>query len=161
MAQVILKNLATGEETAHEVVDAREILNMRGKDGPAYEVVQPESHPQNMEQGTFEEFKRNPVGANVAKPHTDEDDIVRIRNPVSDQPRMAMAPGTRPTTDSRGAAFDRDTEREMLESQTVDELKQTAKNEDIDLGEAHLKKDIVNALLRARAKAAKEKVGEA
>jgi len=91
----------------------------------------------------------------VSKPQTDEDDIVRIRNPVSDQPRMALPAGARPTTDGRGVAFDRDTEREMLESQTVDELKQTAKNEDIDLGDASLKKDIVNAVLRSRAKAAK------
>jgi hypothetical protein len=56
---------------------------------------------------------------------------------------------------SQGAAFDRDVEREQLESQTVAELKETADNEGIDLGDAHLKADIVNKVLRARAAKAK------
>lgn len=50
-----------------------------------------------------------------------------------------------------GPAFDRDVEREHLESLTVAELKETADSEEIDLGEAHLKADIVNKVLRARA----------
>lgn len=54
-----------------------------------------------------------------------------------------------------GAAFDRDVEREQLESQTVAELKETADKEGIDLGEAYLKADIVNKVLRARAAKAK------
>lgn len=57
----------------------------------------------------------------------------------------------------QGPAFDRGAEREHLESQTVAELKETADKEGIDLGDAHLKADIVNKMLRARAsKAAAE-----
>jgi hypothetical protein len=41
--------------------------------------------------------------------------------------------------------------REDLESQTVSELKETADSEGIDLGDAHLKADIVNKIQRARA----------
>jgi|LNAP01.1.fsa_nt_gb hypothetical protein len=52
---------------------------------------------------------------------------------------------------TQGTPFDRDLEREQLESQTVAELRETADNEGIELGDAHLKADIVNKVLRARA----------
>lgn len=153
---VKIKDTVTGEVTQREVVDAREILAMRDKNGKArYEQVPINEGPQNVEH-VVEEFKREPVGANVPKPHTDEDDVVKIRNPVSDQPRMAMPAGVNSTTGQRGVAFDRDVEREQLESQTVPELKETAANEGVDLGEAHLKNEIVNKVLRHRAAKAKE-----
>ena len=68
---------------------------------------------------------------------------------------LGCCPVAGPVRGSQGAAFDRDTEREQLESQTVAELKETADNEGIDLGDAHLKADIVNKVLSARAAKAK------
>lgn len=148
---VKIRDKKTGEVTEREMVDAREIL---ANSSDRYEQVPITEGPQNVEH-MVEEFKREPVGADVPKPKTDEDDIMKIRNPVSDQPRMALPPGVQPTTGSKGAAFDRDTERDLLESQTVAELKETADKEEIDLGDASLKADIVNKVLRARANKAK------
>lgn len=51
--------------------------------------------------------------------------------------------------------FDGDVEREHLESLTVAELKETADKEGVDLGDAHLKADIVNKIVRAREAKAK------
>jgi hypothetical protein len=157
---VKIRDVVTGEVTQREVVDAREILKMRQKSGALrYEQVPINEGPQNVEH-VVEEFKREPVGSNVPKPPTDEDEVVKIRNPVSDQPRMARQPQAG-VAGQMGVAFDRDTEKELLESQTVAELKETASNEGIELGEAHLKADIIKTMLRHRAKAAKEAEGGA
>lgn len=150
-----IKDNVTGEVTQREVVDAREILQMRdkrAKGGYRYTQVPVGSGPQNVEH-VVEEFAREPVGSNVPRPPTDEDEVVKIRNPVSDQPRMARQPRAG-VAGQVGVAFDRDQEKEMLESQTVAELKETAENEGVDLGEAHLKADIIRKMLNHRKKAA-------
>lgn len=154
---VAIRDKETGEVTQREVVDAREIL---ARNGDRYEQVGHEENekgdqPQNV--NMMEEFAREPVGANVPKPKTDEDEIVKIRNPVSDQPRMAMPPGVHPTNpDLRPAMADRNVIKDQLESMTVAELKETANNDGIDLAGATVKADIVKTMLREKVKRAKE-----
>lgn len=151
---VTIRDKKTGEVTQREVVDAREILaNLSDR----YEqVVEKDgSGPQIM--NMQDEFERNPVGANVPKKLTDEDEVVRIRNPVSDQPRMAMPPGvSRTNPDAEGAGSSREVDRDMLESMTVPDLKDKAAAESIDLGDATLKADIVNKMLRESRKRVRE-----
>lgn len=150
---VKIKDKETGEITQREVVDAREILAMNSE---RYELVPTEpGGPQNMEH-TVEEFRRHPVGANVPKERTDEDDVVKIRNPITDQPRMAMPPGVTPTNpELRGAVADRNVVRDQLQSMTVEDLRTTAEAEGIDLGDARLKDDIVKVMTREKVRRAK------
>lgn len=95
----VLWNKQTGEAAEYDGVDAREILatspdlytdvdpNARKKgdpDGDGYDGA-----PQNVA-NVENEFRREPVGDNP--PATERDQVV-IRNPVSDVPKMAPAPG--------------------------------------------------------------------
>jgi hypothetical protein len=88
-------NKKTGEAREYEGVDAREILanspdlytdvnpkggNPKDPDGDGFEGA-----PQNVA-NVENEFRREPVGSN---PPAKERDQAIIRNPVSDQPRMA------------------------------------------------------------------------
>jgi hypothetical protein len=147
---VMIRDKKTGEVTEREMVDAREIL---ARSGDLYELVELETGPQNV--NMLEEFKREPVGADVPRPRTDEDEVVKIRNPISDQPRMAMPPGVESTNPgTRGAAEDRNVVKDQLESMTVAELKETAANEEIDLSGATVKAEIVKTMLREKMKRA-------
>ncbi len=147
---VMMRDKETGEVTQREMVDAREIL---ARSGDRYELVPTESGPQNV--NMLEEFKREPVGADVPRERTDEDEIVKIRNPVSDQPRMAMPAGVEQTNPGhRPAGEDKNVLKDQLESMTVAELKETAANEEIDLAGATVKADIVKAMLREKRKRA-------
>jgi hypothetical protein len=102
-------NKETGEAREYEGVDAREILanspelytdvdpkggNPKDLDGDG------EGTPQNVA-NVENEFRREPVGDN---PPAKERDEVIIRNPVTDQPRMAEPAATAPVVDDRTVA---------------------------------------------------------
>jgi hypothetical protein len=106
MAKMVLWNKDTGEASEYEGVDAREILARspdlysteapaakrrgRAKNDPDGDGV--EGAPQNVA-NVENEFRREPVGSN---PPAQERDEVVIRNPVTDNPRMAPPAGGDP-----------------------------------------------------------------
>jgi hypothetical protein len=138
-------NKQTGEAAEYEGVDAREILansdlytdvdpnggNAKDPDGDGFEGA-----PQNVA-NVENEFRREPVGDN---PPAKERDEAIIRNPVTDQPKMAPDPLDHDNDGTKGgAAVD-------LAGMTVDELKAHAANRGIDLGDATKKADIRAAI---------------
>jgi hypothetical protein len=105
MAKMVLWNKDTGEASEYEGVDAREILarspdlysteapakkRSRVKNDPDGDGI--EGAPQNVA-NVENEFRREPVGTN---PPAQERDEVVIRNPVTDNPRMADPAGGDP-----------------------------------------------------------------
>lgn len=108
-------NKQTGEAREYESVDAREILkhsdvytdhNPRGGDPKDPDGDGIKGAPQN-EASVQDEFRREPVGDD---PPAKERDQVIIRNPVTDQPRMA------PRAEDDRAAKDAASEKARLEA---------------------------------------------
>lgn len=115
----VIWNKETGEAREYEGVDAREILatspdiytdvdpaaGKKGKNDPDGDGF--EGAPQNVA-NVENEFRREPVGADpVAK----ERDEVIVRNPVTDTPRMAPAPGEAAPVDGSKPAVVESAER--------------------------------------------------
>jgi hypothetical protein len=138
-------NKQTGESAEHESVDAREILanspdiytdvdpsgaDPKDPDGDGFE-----GGPQNVA-NVENEFRREPVGDDVPAP---ERDVAIIRNPVTDQPKMAADPLDHDADGKKGGAVD-------LDGMTVDQLKAHAAVRNIDLGDATRKDDIRAAI---------------
>ena len=96
MAKTVIYNKQTGKAESVEGVDAREILaaspeiytadpaevgvDAKDPDGDGFEGA-----PQNVA-SVESEFRREPVGADA--PAQERDEVI-IRNPVTDQPRLA------------------------------------------------------------------------
>ena len=155
-------NKQTGEARAYEAVDAREIL----KNSPnIYTDVDPgkakdpdgdgkEGGPQNVA-NVENEFRREPVGDDVPAP---EREGTIIRNPVTDQPRMAIpAEGLPnsgvPATDTKNVIGDREASRSRLDEMTVAQMKDYAASKNIDLKGATLKDDVRAAIEKGEGRA--------
>lgn len=141
-------NKQTGEAKEYESVDAREILanspdlytdfdpkeaDPKDPDGDGFE-----GGPQNVA-NVENEFRREPVGDDVPGK---ERDVAVIRNPITDQPRMAApADGDDAETAAAKAAL-----KAKLDDMTVPQLVEHAKANNIDLGDATRKGDIRAAI---------------
>jgi hypothetical protein len=140
-------NKQTGESAEYESVDAREILNnspdiYTDADPKGADPADPdgdgfEGGPQNVA-NVENEFRREPVGDDVPEA---ERDVAIIRNPVTDQPKMAETPDPldHDGNGKKGGAVD-------LDAMTVPQLVEHAKSRNIDLGDATRKDDIRAAI---------------
>lgn len=133
--KVMIKEKASGEVFHRDIVDAREIL-----------AISPDLYEQVSEAPVEATPVENVQAANL------QDEASRMRNPVGDKPLTGNA---QTTTGVRGAAASRNVEREMLESQTNAELRRTAENEKVELGNAHSKNEIIGKIMKARAEKAR------